>query len=282
VERPKPICPKGCNVIEQWRWNTTVNRTQLFTKCSCRAGNQPCPSTWTACTCYEGLNSQNLTRGFVVCSETQGECDRKCNLAVSGNPRLAPLCPIAMDPFLSITPTAPPIYPMFGWNIASQAASQAATLGVAGRSLKQLVGLGRRLMAAADWQVQKLMLNAPTAVAGDQRVSRSSSSSSSSSSSGGGGGAPAAAPEAMSLQTWLQRVCASVNRAVWGQAGISWVMGATSSRVEACSRFMKQDCHGKSGGVCFGPLRLIWYCHASIAPTPCQQSLSVALQQATV
>lgn len=155
VERPKPICPSGCVVLEQWRWNTTVNRTQLFTKCSCKAGNQPCPSLWTACTCYEGLNSQNLTRGFVVCSETQGECDRKCNLAVSGNPRLAPLCPVAMDPFLSIKPTDPPIYPSFGWNIASQAANQAATLGTAGRSLKQWVSsLGRRLTMAAESQLR--------------------------------------------------------------------------------------------------------------------------------
>jgi hypothetical protein len=147
----------------------------------------------------------------VVCSETQGECDRKCNLAVSGNPRLAPLCPVAMDPFLSINPTAPPIYPMFGWNIASQAASQAATLGIAGRSLKQLVGLGRRLtMAAADWQVQKLVHSWPTAAAGEQRVSSSSSSSR----------APPAAPEALQLHTWLQRVCASVSRAVRGWSGV--------------------------------------------------------------
>lgn len=87
---------------------------------------------------------RNLTQGFVVCSETQGECDRKCNLAVSGSPRLAPLCPIAMDPFLSINATGPPIYPLFGWNMAAQA-RQSAALGLGGRSLKQLVHLGRRL-----------------------------------------------------------------------------------------------------------------------------------------
>lgn len=165
VERAKPICPKGCVVIEQLRWNATVNRTQLFTKCSCKAGNQPCPSFWTACTCYEGFNSQNLTRGFVVCSETEEECDRKCNLAVAGNPRLAPLCPVAMDPFLSINPSAPPIYPSFGWGISSQA-RQTAVLGasVTGRSLKQLVGWGRRLTAAAaDWQLHKMLQPSPPA-----------------------------------------------------------------------------------------------------------------------
>jgi hypothetical protein len=157
VQRPKPICPNGCNVLEQWRWNSTLNKTQLFTKCSCKAGNQPCPSLWFACTCYAGLNSQNLTSGFTVCSETGGECDRKCNLAVSGNPRLAPLCPIMMDPFLSINATAPPIYPMFGWNMASTA-QQSAALGLssAGRSLKQWLRVGRRLsMAAAEWQLLK-------------------------------------------------------------------------------------------------------------------------------
>jgi hypothetical protein len=155
VERPKSICPTGCNVIEQLHWNSTVNRTQLFTKCSCKAGNQPCPDSWTGCTCYEGLSSRNLTRGFLVCSETQGECDRKCNLAVSGNPRLAPLCPIAMDPFLSINATGPPIYPLFGWNMASQARPGAA-MGFAGRRLKQLASLGRSLGAQAAAELRLL------------------------------------------------------------------------------------------------------------------------------
>lgn len=201
MERPKPICPSGCVVLEQWRWNTTVNRTQLFTKCSCKAGNQPCPSLWTACTCYEGLNSQNLTRGFVVCSETQGECDRKCNLAVSGNPRLAPLCPVAMDPFLSINPTAPPIYPSFGWNIASQAANQAATLGTAGRSLKQWVSsLGRRLTMAAESQLQDVS-SAVLAADGAR---------------GSDAGAPATASVKRSQQQqqsqWLQRACCGVKQ----------------------------------------------------------------------
>jgi hypothetical protein len=165
VERAKPICPRGCVVIEQVRWNTTANRTQLFTKCSCKAGNQPCPPYWTACTCYEGFSLQNLTKGFVVCSETQEECDRKCNLAVSGNPRLAPLCPVIMDPFLSLTPTGAPIYPTFGWNMNTQA-RQTAVLGAAvtGRNLKQLIGFSRRLtMAAADWQWHKLLGYGPSA-----------------------------------------------------------------------------------------------------------------------
>lgn len=166
MERAKPICPRGCVIIEQLRWNSTVNRTQLFTKCSCKAGNQPCPQFWTACTCYEGFSLQNLTKGFVVCSETQEECDRKCNLAVAGNPRLAPLCPVIMDPFLSLTPAgSQPIYPTFGWNMNSQA-RQTAVLGAAaaGRSLKQLLGFSRRLtMAAADWQLHRVLGLGPSA-----------------------------------------------------------------------------------------------------------------------
>lgn len=161
VQRPTPICPSGCVVIEQTKWNSTVGRSQLFTKCSCKAGNQPCPYNWFGCTCYEGLSSRNLTRGFVVCSETQGECDRKCVLAVSGEDvglRLAPLCPAFVDPLLSTLPTEAPKYPRFGYNLAGSqsirgGAALAASAAASGRSLKQqLVGLRRRLtMVAADW-----------------------------------------------------------------------------------------------------------------------------------
>lgn len=156
VQRPQSICPVGCNLIEQLRFNTTVNRTQLVTRCSCKAGNQPCPGTWTACTCYEALLPRNVTGGFTVCSETQGECERKCNLAVSGTPRLAPLCPVALDPFLSTNATSAPVYPMFGWNIASQGSDVAPLTVAAGRRLMQLLGIRRGravLVAASDEQL---------------------------------------------------------------------------------------------------------------------------------
>jgi len=149
VQRPQAICPAGCNLIEQLRFNTTVNRTQLITRCSCKAGNQPCPTYWTACTCYEDLLQRNITRGYTVCSETSGECERKCNLAISGNPRLAPLCPIMMDPFLSTNATSAPVYPLFGWNMASQGRNTAA-LSVAGRRLLHLLRSRRRLTMTVD------------------------------------------------------------------------------------------------------------------------------------
>lgn len=140
-------------------------------------------------------------------------------MAVSGNPRLAPLCPVAMDPFLSINPTSPPIYPMFGWNMGSQAASQAATLGMAGRSLKQWVGgLGRRLtMAATGWQVHKVVASNVHAGA-TAGVMTHDIGGVQGSTVAAAAAAPGAADQGLSLllqgQSWLQHVCARLHKAV--------------------------------------------------------------------
>jgi hypothetical protein len=124
VERPRPICPRGCSVIQQSLFNATLNRTQVFNKCSCRAGNQPCPTRWFGCICYPRPSVQNTTRAYVVCSEDQGECNNKCALAQPGS--LAPLCPIQFDPLLSTNATSGPSYPLFGWNLAAQGTATSA------------------------------------------------------------------------------------------------------------------------------------------------------------
>jgi hypothetical protein len=107
-----------------------------------------------------------------------------------------------MDPFLSINPTSPPIYPSFGWNIASQAANQAATLGNAGRSLKQWVSsLGRRLTMAADPQLHEV--GSEVGAADGARGSNA------------GVSAPAGVDrlqQQQQQQQWLQRACCGVKQ----------------------------------------------------------------------
>jgi hypothetical protein len=133
VQRPTPICPPGCSVIEQTIFNPAVNRTQVFNKCSCQAGNQPCPARWADCICDAPPSIRNDTQSYVVCSEVQGACISKCSLAQPGT--LAPLCPVQLDPLLSANATSPPSYPgqqgfpLWGFSLAAQGQAVAAAVG---------------------------------------------------------------------------------------------------------------------------------------------------------
>lgn len=98
--------------------------------------------------------------------------------------------------------------------MGSQAASQSATLGVAGRSLKQWVGgLGRRLtMAAADWQLRQVVaggMHADAAAAGVLthdigRVQHSTVAAA--------GTADQGLLRLLQGQSWLQHVCARLHK----------------------------------------------------------------------
>ncbi|WIA38301.1 hypothetical protein OEZ86_001641 [Tetradesmus obliquus] len=125
VEPPRLICPQGCDLVTQTLKNTSSNATRQVARCACRAGNQPCPGSYTGCVCQPAwIPNLNSSSSYVLCAAQQGDCDYNCQLTANS---LGPLCPIIRDSTMPDDPAfTGPIYPGWTFNLAQQGQATAA------------------------------------------------------------------------------------------------------------------------------------------------------------